>query len=116
MVERYFRNDYADLLHRLSNSAQLRILMLPPRVYNDGLYHINSSMLSSRVVPLVQEVATRLGAKVIDLKPIIDVNVSQTMDYRPQSVNNGGDGIHPVAEGSRAIAKAVFELIKKEML
>ena len=77
-------------------------LATPPRVYGRNRFFINDTTLHETVVPLLRSVAAARSVPVLD--------VTQPLEGNPRRLFLG-DGVHPSPEGTRRMARAVFDTV-----
>jgi lysophospholipase L1-like esterase len=129
MLLQHFHRDYTALLAKLGAGVLVRILALPPKIYNDGLIGINQTTYSQTIRPLISKIALEQTAELIDLQAVLDKDPTRDMGFMPSDSAHSdsilsakfnaapaadlqGDGIHPEADGARAIAAAVATAIR----
>ena len=99
-----YEKEYAAFVQNYQDmaSAPEVYIMLPPRVFaepeNTG--DCNNTVLTEEVIPAIERVSTQTGAKIIDLYSVTEEHA----DWY-------SDGLHPNAEGNKAIAQAIYEQI-----
>ena len=102
-----YEKEYITFVQKYQNlaSAPDVYIMLPPRVFKEpeDTGDCNNAVLTEEVIPAIECVAEATGAKLIDL-------YSVTEDHADWY----SDGLHPNAEGNRAIAQAIHEKIVAE--
>jgi alpha-L-fucosidase 2 len=97
-----YEKEYIAFVQNYQNiaSAPEVYLMLPPRVFaepeNTG--DCNNTVLTEEVIPAIERVATQTDAKIIDLYSV----TKEHADWY-------SDGLHPNADGNKAIAQAIYE-------
>ena len=94
-----FERSFGELVDRiLAKPGHPRlIIMLPPHVFASPTM---DELLESEAIPAMRRVAQRADAGIVDLYTLTDSH--------PEWFD---DGLHPNAEGSRAIVKAVSEVL-----
>lgn len=102
-----YEKEYIEFVKKyqsLSSSPEVYI-MLPPRVFKEqeDTGDCNNTVLTGEVIPAIQRVAEATGGNLIDL-------YSVTEDHADWY----SDGLHPTAEGNKAIAQAIYEAIISE--
>lgn len=101
-----YKKEYTDFVKKYQNmeSAPKVYIMIPPEIFkepeNDG--DCNNTVLVEEVIPAIEEVSMQTGAYLIDLEYM-------TKEH-PEWYS---DGLHPNAEGNKAIAEAIYERIRQ---
>lgn len=99
-----YEKEYVTFVQNYQNmtSAPEVYIMFPPRVFaepeNTG--DCNNDLLTTEVIPAIEQVAAQTGAKIIDLYSVTEEHA----DWY-------SDGLHPNANGNKAIAQAIYEQI-----
>lgn len=88
------------------DSAPEVYIMVPPRVFAETKDEkdCDDTVVKEQIVPIVGRVAEKTGAQLIDLYTVTESH--------PEWF---ADGLHPNAEGNRAIAQAVYEQLKQSL-
>jgi acyl-CoA thioesterase I len=92
-----FAADYAAMIQHYRDLGADVYAVLPPPVYEPGVYEITPSVLNGEIVPLIRDTATAVGA------PIIDVFAA--LSDHPELFP---DTVHPNAAADQLIAQTVF--------
>lgn len=99
-----YENEYTTFVQNYQNMAGSPkvYIMLPPRVFiepeNTG--DCNNTILTEEVIPAIKQVAEQTGAQLIDLYSLTEGHAEWF-----------ADGLHPNAEGNKAIAETIYEKI-----
>ena len=95
-----FVKDYVELIRGFQSSGCKTVWICYPAPTYPGPYDFTDPIVVNEIIPMIDEIASRTGAKIIDL-------------YRPLSgkAELFPDTVHPNAEGARLMAAAVFAAI-----
>lgn len=100
-----FIMDYIELINSFKDlESRPRIFICyPPPAYG-GLWSIDDSIIRERIIPSIDSVAEKTGARIIDL-------------YSPLENSSAlfPDKIHPDAEGAAIIAETVYQVIQENL-
>lgn len=100
-----YKEEYIEFVQKYQNmdSKPEVYIMLPPVIFkepeNDG--DCNNRVLAEEVIPAIKYVAAQTGVQLIDLYSVTE---EHTEWY--------SDGLHPNAEGNKAIAQAIYDQIQ----
>ena len=88
---------------KMSRAASPRIFLCTPIVAQKPSWNISDSVITSRIIPILQRVAQREGLTVIDLHS----------RFSPGDGRMQNDGIHPTDKGARQMAEIIAEAIRQ---
>lgn len=102
-----FVNDYCEIIDSylsLESAPKVYALIPPPafEVRGKVLYQIRKTVIEDEIIPAVQRIADFKGIDCIDVYKVFDGKKKLFVD-----------GIHPNVQGSRLLAKTVYESLKK---
>lgn len=103
-IYRYeFVKDYTELIRSFQSNGCKTVWICYPAPTYPGPYDFTDPIVVNEIIPMIDEIASRTGARIIDL-------------YRPLSgkAELFPDTVHPNAEGARLMAVAVFAAITAE--
>jgi acyl-CoA thioesterase I len=92
-----FAGDYAAMIQHYRELGAEVYAVLPPPVYEPGVYEITPAVLNEEIVPLIRQTAMTEGAPVID--------VFAALSNHPELFP---DTVHPNAAADQLIAQTVF--------
>lgn len=99
-----YEKEYIEFVKKYQNleSAPEVYIMLPPQVFREpeDTGDCNNTVLTEEVIPAIERVADATGVKLIDLYSVTEGHA----DWY-------SDGLHPNADGNKAIAQAIYEQI-----
>lgn len=100
-----FEHDLSELVRSFQTlETRPRVILCLPVPAPEGGKSINEETLVRDVIPSIRKVAHRSGAEVLDLHEALK-------PYYPRCFP---DGVHPDAEGSRAIAQTLYACITQQ--
>jgi lysophospholipase L1-like esterase len=95
-----FVRDYTELIRSFQSNGCATVWICYPAPTYPGPYDFTDPIVVNEIIPMIDEIALKTGAKIIDL-------------YRPLSgkAELFPDTVHPNAEGARLMAETVFSAI-----
>lgn len=102
-----YEKEYIELVQKYQSmeSAPSVYIMAPPRIFAEpeDSGDCNNTILTEELIPIVQDVAEETGAQLIDLYSVTEAH----SDWY-------SDGLHPNAEGNKAIAEEIYKQLTAE--
>lgn len=106
----YFALDYVDMVQQMRNlkTAPKIFVMIPPPLFQPGVYDMNATIINSIFPTLVPDIAKVMGAEVIDLYSVLLKEAESGIS----TIDLECDGCHPTAFSNELIAMTMYPYIK----